>query len=289
MIITNLTGGLGNQLFQYATGRRLAQIHKTELFLDTTTFNTYKLHNYSLYHFNIIENLATEKELKYFIKENKIYNKIYGYINKFIPYKYKKIAIEIPHSKFLSGILKLPKNAYLQGYWQDERYFKEIRDILLREFTIKESLNYDDTNILNNINKCNSVSLHIRRGDYVTNKNTSQTYNACSLDYYYNAIKKIKKETVNPYFFIFSDDIPWAQENLKIKNCEFINHNSSKNYIDLFLMTKCKHNIIANSSFSWWGAWLNNNPQKIIIAPKKWFAIEKYNNTKIIPDNWIKI
>ncbi|MFH0892344.1 MAG: alpha-1,2-fucosyltransferase [Candidatus Falkowbacteria bacterium] len=288
MIIVKILGGLGNQLFQYAAGRRLAQIRNTKLLLDISAYETYKLHNYSLHYFNIKEAIATERDLGLFIKNN-TYQSIMRRLNRFIPSKYKRFVFEKPHSRFIPDVLALGNKAYLDGYWQNENYFKDIRDILLWEFTLKEPLGPDDARIEKEIAEHNSVSLHIRRGDYVQNQKTNQKYGTCSLDYYHQAINHITKIIHNPRFFIFSDDIQWVKDNLKVKNCEYIDHDASKNYVDLILMSRCKHNIIANSSFSWWGAWLNSNPQKIIIAPKKWFAIGQYNNTELVLDNWVKL
>jgi hypothetical protein len=124
----------------------------------------------------------------------------------------------------------------------------------------------------------------------VANKNANAHHGTCTLDYYHEAIKIMKEKIKNPYFFIFSDDIPWVKENLKIDgDAFFITGKKIKDHEEMFLMSRCKHNIIANSSFSWWGAWLNNNPEKIVIAPKRWFNNEKINTSDLVPDNWLRI
>ena len=140
------------------------------------------------------------------------------------------------------------------------------------------------------ISQTNSVSLHIRRGDYVSNQKTNQTHGTCDLDYYQRCITEIEKEVENPYFFVFSDEIEWVKENLKINHpAEYVDQNTGdKSYEDMRLMSQCKHNVIANSSFSWWGAWLNSYPDKIVFAPKRWFASDKHNTKDLIPEGWKK-
>ena len=165
----------------------------------------------------------------------------------------------------------LTKNdSYIQGNWTDERYFKQIENIIRAEFTPKNKLDKKNQKILELIQEKLSVSIHVRRGDYITNKANAKTFGFVGLNYYVNAIKKIKKSVSDSVFFVFSDDINWCQDNLSplSKNMHFIDHNKGKNsYKDLLLMGACKHNIIANSTFSWWGTWLNTNTNKIIIKP----------------------
>ena len=137
----------------------------------------------------------------------------------------------------------------------------------------------------------NSVSIHVRRGDYLTNPVTFQTHGLCDIDYYKKAIDEILDLVDKPHFFIFSDDQSWAKSNIIFgAPTDYVMHNNSlKNYEDLRLMSYCRHHIIANSSFSWWGAWLGNNPEKIVIAPKKWFNDPKIDTTDLIPDTWLRL
>jgi hypothetical protein len=144
---------------------------------------------------------------------------------------------------------------------------------------------------MDNIKKVNSVSIHIRRGDYVTNKRHSKVFSPCSHDYYSRAAKLIADQQPNPHYFVFSDDIGWAKANLEFEYpTTFVDVNDeAHSHEDMRLMSLCNHNIIANSSFSWWGAWLNVNPEKVVIAPQKWFSDYKCNTQDMIPENWIKI
>ena len=293
MIIVRLIGGLGNQLFQYAVGRCLAEKNSAVLKIDISPFATYKLHKYSLWAFNIQENFASPDEvtalmvLKQGIAEQVVNRLLYR------PTKLSSNFISEKHFYFDPQVLKLQGDIYLSGYWQSEKYFKNIEGLLRREFTVKTQIMGKNKELNNMIISCESVSIHIRRGDFVSNLKTNQTHGVCNLDYYNKCIEKIKLSINNPHFFIFSDDCEWAMVNLKINDqLIIVDHNGpDKNYEDLRLMMHCKHHIIANSSFSWWGAWLNPNPDKIVIAPKQWFADEKMNSqTKdLIPEGWIRL
>ena len=295
MIIVKLQGGLGNQMFQYAISRKLSLLNETELkldlsfLLDRTPRPNFTYRDYNLNIFNLNIEFATQKEIKPFVSylDSRIKRKIYTYLflgrnNKYIDEKQFTCDPDI---------LKLTGNLYLDGYWQTEKYFSDIKNILCNDFTIKipqDKKNQEMTKIIKNTN---SVSLHIRRGDYIENKQIYNVHGICDLGYYYSCINLFLKKLKNPHFFIFSDDHQWAKENLKL-DCPmiFIDYNdASKNYEDLRLMSQCRHNIIANSTFSWWGAWLNQNPDKIVYAPQKWFSDSSRNTKDLIPDQWIKL
>jgi len=180
---------------------------------------------------------------------------------------------------------------YISGYFAGEQYFKDIENIIRGEFTLKEPINFKNKIIEEKIVNSNSVSLHIRRGDYVDNKYFAQI----PLEYYYNSIELIENKFPNSSYYVFSDNLNWVKNNFKTNvNLHFVDANdSSTDFMELYLMSKCNHNIIANSTFSWWGAWLNKNPDKIVIAPKVWFgdktAQENYKNGQHVPNNWIKM
>lgn len=292
MIVVKLMGGIGNQMFQYATGRRVAKVNGTKLNLDTTNFdknypNTTS-RNFLLKNFNINANIASKKEIRYFKKYKKIHIRILGHIYNTL-FANDLIYITEKSYGFNPEILNLKDNIYLDGYWQSEKYFKDIRNILLQEFTTKNK-NEKYLMMLEKIETISAVSLHIRRGDYISNKKLVENYGVCNLDYYNKAIALITEKLKNPHFFIFSDDINWAKNNLKIKHEHvFVSGTNLESHEELVLMSKCKHNIIANSSFSWWGAWLNENQGKIVIAPKKWFKNESWIPKDIIPETWITL
>ena len=160
----------------------------------------------------------------------------------------------------------------------------------MQQFTLKNEIHPKTQQYKQEIIATESVSLHVRHGDYVTNADTNSFHGVCSLDYYKNAVSKIKQEMPLP-FFIFSDDIIWAKENLDfIGNMTFIEYNgATPDHEEMYLMSLCQHNIIANSSFSWWGAWLNQNPNKIIIAPQNWFNDVSLDTKDLIPNEWIRL
>ncbi len=278
MIITKLNGGLGNQLFQYALGRHLANIKKTTLKLDINRYQQKNsIRQYKLNNFNITENIATREEIKKLKKFSKI------------PFlsKYKKEKSR----DFDSSILSTKNNSYLEGYWQSEKYFQDVKDIIRKEFTLKNS----SSDSFNKLNKKiltagnNSVALHVRHGDYSQDPKKNERHTALPLRYYEKAIKLISEKITNPFFFVFSDDIEWCKQNLKLDNVYYIENKNLPDYEALIAMSKCKHQIIANSSFSWWGAWLNSNSNKTVIAPTPWYNDLKINMDDRLPGNWIRI
>jgi hypothetical protein len=291
MIISNIIGGLGNQMFQYAAGKSLAIKLGDAFKVDLRLFVDYKLHQgFQLDKvFYCTIDVANHNDLVNVLSWQ--HNLI---IKKFLRKSVLKILrnnrfIVEPYHHYWNGINNLTGNLYLDGYWQNEKYFIEMEDIIRKDFIFKEPLSQNNKIIAQHIASVNAVSLHIRRGDYVTNKKNS-FIGLCQIDYYKKAIEIIKHNTFKPIFFVFSDDIPWAKENLSdILNINFVDNNKkNESYNDMRLMSLCRHNIIANSSFSWWGAWLNSFNDKIIIAPKKWFINDSYK-TNVVPKNWIKI
>lgn len=283
MIIIKINGGLGNQLFQYAVGKRLAEKHQIELKFDISEYTDGYYRKYRLGNFNIEGKIASKEEINQFKKNN--WQKI---LEKIKPY-YKRTTIKYSGYGFDKNILKLGANVYLDGYWQNEKYFLDISDIIKQKFTLKNALSPIAQDLQKKTLNCNSVSIHIRRGDYITSSKFSKIYKLLPWDYYANAIKKISIEVSSPIFFIFSDDIEWIKNNTAIPSPNIIvSRNELNDYEELFLMSSCRHNIIANSSFSWWGAWLNSNPNKIIIGPKAWFNFCD-NDQGIMPESWLKI
>jgi hypothetical protein len=294
MIIVKLIGGLGNQMFQYATARRLAEKHSTILKLDVTGFEEYKLHRYSLHCFQSWEYLATQTEIEIIRSDSQnILNRLNQKISSKFGFKDSTNSGWIVEKQFHFDpeILNTPNNVLLDGYWQSEKYFIDITGILRREFVIKYHQDLQSQKFANLIQSTESVSLHVRRTDYVQNTLTNKIHGTCDQEYYNRSVRHVGDRLSNPHFFIFSDEPHWAKDNLKfdypitIIDC----NDASRNYEDLRLMSMCNHNIIANSSFSWWGGWLNANPHKLVIAPQKWFNDETKNTKDIVPNQWIKM
>lgn len=293
MIIVRLSGGLGNQLFQYALGRALALKNNVCFKLDINSYRDDCLRVYELNNFNINVEFATEEDLQK-VARNNYPERISDFIRQYLPFKSKNNIIKyIAEKKFSfdKNILTLEDNIYLSGYWQSPEYFSDIRAVLLKEFMPKRSLKGYNHDIAIDMAMKNSVAIHIRRGDYVSNAVTNEFHGLCGLEYYYKCIANIAKMIKNPTFYVFSDDIDWCKEHLKIDySVEFVNYNQGEMaFEDLRLMSLCKHNIIANSSFSWWGAWLNQNDNKIVFAPQQWFSSYKADTKDLIPANWIKL
>lgn len=287
MIITELNGGLGNQMFQYAVARRLAEVNHTELKLDIENFNKDRLRAYELHHLNVNAQFAVYDDIAIF-KERSKREKIKFYIRQILSRK-KLRNIKEKHFHFDESILFLKDNIYLQGYWQSEKYFKDIADIIRREFSLKEKLSEESQQVAQKIKmSINSVSLHIRRGDYVSNPTTNSVHGVCSLEYYQQCVQVLRERLGELSLFVFSDDPVWVEENLNYDHLlTFVNHNGAERaYEDMHLMSLCQHNIIANSSFSWWGAWLNQNSKKIVFAPKQWFRVDDYATGDLIPEGW---
>lgn len=289
MIITKLQGGLGNQMFQYALAKKIALMHNTEVWLDVSHFNIDGTRKFNLQPFKLHKQMATPNLLYLFDKLNDTYKVTTWYKLKKKIFKF--IVIKEPHVSYSADMLnKSMKNTYLDGYWQTEKYFADIRENLLGDFTITEEAKGKNAELLLEISSCNSVSLHIRRGDYVSNNTTNAIHGVCSIEYYNTAINYIKERVKSPVLYVFSDDMPWVKANLKTDlQVHYIDHNNGIAYEDMRLMRMCKHNIIANSSFSWWGAWLNTNPNKIVVAPQKWYKMDIYNINDIYFANTIKL
>ena len=274
-----ITGGIGNQMFQYALYCALKE-KKTNSMLNVSLYSQVKMHNgYELKRcFNIDEPIVKSKfsafRTRVSLKLNcksKVYNDRI-YFDKEVFYT---------------------KCKYLSGYWQSELYFNDIQE-KIRNVFIFRNIDSENRKIAEEMRTCTSIGLHIRRGDYVNN---TFYYDLSNDDYYYKAIEYInyRLRSFNDLtYYVFSDDSAYASEFLNsigIRNTKIININRGQNsYKDMFLMSQCKHNIIANSSFSWWGAWLNSNPQKNVIAPRKWFKeYSEQEQQDLIPKQWIKL
>jgi hypothetical protein len=293
MIIVRMMGGLANQMFQYAAGRNLAEKHGTDLYLDLREYDDQPKENtprhYDLGCFPILASAAGAKELAMIAGDGEgahFKNKLF----KRVRLDESVARIDEKSPSLQANVLRAGDNVYLVGYWQNQEYFYDIRDKLINEFTPKNAPNKKSQEVLDCIKQSNSVSIHVRRGDYVSNPNAKIFHGLATVDYYMACAKYLKSKDKNITFFVFSDDLEWCKNNLDLgKESIFVDANSDggHDYEDMRLMSHCKHNIIANSSFSWWGAWLNTNPSKIVCAPKTWFLDYKANQeTEIVPSDW---
>lgn len=287
MVIVQITGGLGNQLFQYAAARRLSILHRTTLKLDITSFEDYDWHAYSLKPFRIQETLATPQEIQR-VKGTSRKGLVSSLNRRLNPYYRSPIFGESFFRPYDPTILETPKNIYLAGFWQSEKYFADIQDVIRREFTIKYEVDSRSQAIAKMIASTQSISLHVRRGNYVSNSQVNSVHGTCSIEYYQECVKRIRQTVTSPHFFVFSDDLNWVRANLYLDYpTTFVVHNdASRDYEDLRLMSQCKHHILANSTFSWWGAWLGNSPKSQVIAPCRWFNTPDIDTRDLIPSEW---
>lgn len=284
MVISKLSGGLGNQLFQYAAGRSLSRHHNTPLLFDTSDFKEQGLRNFDLGFFNTDLQTADQELIESFTNRT-VAGKIRDRIG---PLNFRKVYKE-PFFHFDSKFFKLPSNIYLKGYWQSEKYFLPIKEIIKTDLTIKPDIVQKVRSFGEELTDSTSVAVHIRRADYA--KDVHKEYHGMlEKDYYHNAIQLLIKKNKDVRFYFFSDSINWVKDNFNFPEAIYVSGEITNTHLeDLYLMSKCSHNIIANSSFSWWGAWLNNNPDKIVIAPKNWFNKGPKDTYDLYPDNWIVI
>ena len=286
MKIVNIIGGLGNQMFQYALLIALRERFKEDIFVDTTSFATYGLHNGLELEkvFGIRLHLASIKDIEKlaYYSPNYKWNRI---MKRCFPRK-KTTCYEFPLTKFIKEKLYLAGDMYYEGYWQHYSYFDEYRDIIKQEYHFQGSFNEEALMIRNAIINDNSVAIHIRRGDYLKEKDY---IGICDLEYYRAAIDILNKRYATLHYYIFSNDLEWCKENIAplLKQYSFVDcHKGEESYKDMWLMSLCKNMILANSSFSWWAAYLNEN-EGVIIAPKKWTNNSKTYSRQL--PNWILV
>jgi Glycosyl transferase family 11 len=290
LVVVRLSGGLGNQLFQYAAGRALSIKHGVPILLDKSFYSDSPNRNYKLSSFNVSDSQINKKDLfKIFHKRNLRITEFFKPVKSILAeselvYKEKNFA-------FNSDFTSLNAPVILDGYWQSEKYFLDYASIIKNDFKIVDQFDVNHSSVASKILNEQSVAIHIRRGDYVSNPHINAIHGVCDEDYYVRAyellVQKVGK--VVPYFF--SDDNDAAQRIIKrIGNGVLISDIVPGNDIsDFSLMRSCQYFIIANSTFSWWAAYLGSNENKIVLAPKNWFKSEEYSTDDLIPLNWMKV
>jgi hypothetical protein len=286
MIVSRITGGLGNQMFQYAIAKSIAKKRNDTFKLDIAFYPKQSLRKYELNQFSIEGDISLENENKELSGGEGIFFKIKRKIG-FHPQRPESYFPEKETSIFDKEVFKYKDNIYLDGYWQNEAYFKDIRTELLKDFTLKNKISDKAKKYLDDIKNRQSVSIHIRRGDYITNSHTNGIHGSCDLNHYKKAVTYVRKNIKNPIFYIFSDDISWCEENFNFLDGKVFINDTKNAFEDLELMKNCKHNIIANSTFSWWGAWLNESERKIVLSPSVWWTVKSEKNLAL--EEWVKI
>ncbi|HVV15527.1 MAG TPA: alpha-1,2-fucosyltransferase [Candidatus Paceibacterota bacterium] len=299
MIIIKLQHGLGNQLFQYALGKKLALLHGTELKLDISTY-TQRIgyRHFGLEPFAITAPVAAPEDFRRIRVPpptqdllSRIRRKALRMREQGTPLNERRFITE-PRPTFIPEVLQARDNAYLVGDWQSEKYFKDIAPVIRREFALKEPLQGAALRVAEQIRQSHGtpVSLHVRRGDSVSNPKSIQKFGTMPLSYYLEAARMMRQKVPDAVFFVFSDDILWAHEHLaELAPIVFASDPEIKDYEDLTLMSLCAHHILPNSTFSWWSAWLNPSPHKLVIAPKKYFQDPSMDTSDLMPPEWIRL
>lgn len=294
MIIANLNGGLGNQMFQYANAKALATRKGVDFLVDASLYEKKVMHQgFEVGKiFDLPVRLATQSDLKKVlgIFQSPFANRILARLP-LLKHLSRRFISE-PHFEYWDGLKNCPKDAYLFGYWQSESYFSDCEEQIRHEFSFKPFADVKNIELAQQIqnSEC-AVSIHVRRGDFLTNPKASTYHGVLPQTYYSEALMHLASKLPKIDLFIFSDDIEWVKANLDLSThkIHFVNHNTGANsFQDMALMSLCDHHIIANSSFSWWGAWLNPSKDKIVIAPKRWF-IQPINTKDLIPSTWIRL
>lgn len=292
MIVVKLMGGLGNQMFQYAAARRLALWHGVPLKLDLSFLEGDQAGNtprrFALNCFSVETLRATSWEVASMTGRgaplfHTALARLFGTIRGLSHYREHWFQYD-PH------LLQLPDNVYLEGYWQSPLYFNDAKETIRQEFTLKTVPEGKNREMADRICSVAAISLHVRRGDYVSNPDANAHHGVCGLDYYNAAIAIMMQWVEKPEVFVFSDDPVWCRKNLRISvPAQYVDHNSKQPHEDMRLMTLCRHHIIANSSFSWWSAWLCRHPDKLVIAPKRWVNDHRRNTDDLIPGEWLRL
>lgn len=285
MIIIKVYGGLGNQMFQYALGLSLSQKHHHPFTIDYSYLKEANQsgRDFRLFSFKIQADEATPTEILRYT------NTMQKVIDKLRASNRKKRVVEKTFT-FDPTVLE-KKEGYFDGHWQSAKYFESVEGLVRKEFTLKQPLGEKASVFASHIVSLpNAVSVHIRRGDYVSIGKVAAVHGTTPISYYEKALRAILEKFPDAHFFISSDDIEWAKKHFpQHHSVTFVSSPDIPDYEEMALMILCKHNIIANSTFSWWGAWLNTHKEKVVIAPKRWFLDESKDTRDLIPSSWIRL
>ena len=284
MIIVRLKGGLGNQLFQYAVARRLSLTLGVPLKLDVSFYKRHKQRVYELDQFRIEAGIATPWEVARWRGPDFLtrITRPLGLLPRLV--MEKSFAFE-------PAILHLGDDKYLDGYWQSYRYFADFAPQIRSEAAVRTPPSGVDQKLLDRMGRCDSVCLHVRRGDYASNPITRQYHGLCTSEYYRTAVERLAAQLREPELFVFSDDMPWVKQHLRFElpTTHVEHHGVDSAPLEVRLMAGCQHFVIANSSLSWWAAWLSANENPIVYAPRRWFADPAIDTSQLTPPAWHRI
>lgn len=288
-IIVKLMGGLGNQLFQYALGRRIAAERGVEVRFDTSYFDqppgpaTYR--QLGLNAFNVVLEPADSASIQLARFGSTVRQRLHRIHPRLAP----ELSLREGSMRFNASTLRAPDGSYLEGYWQSERYFAPIAQQLREELRLREALVPATEDIGQRMRSTKAISVHVRRGDYVSQAAASAHFPTCPPEYYQQAIDRMLMHEPGAEFFVFSDDMVWSRMHIRAdRPVHFVEVNAPA-HVDLHLMSACAHHIVANSSFSWWGAWLNPSATKRVIAPLRWFKDPAIDTVDLIPTGWERL
>ncbi|HVV15526.1 MAG TPA: alpha-1,2-fucosyltransferase [Candidatus Paceibacterota bacterium] len=300
MIIVKIHGGLGNQLFQYALGKAVADRNNMPLMLDISGYGRVADRSYGLSPFSVSAAIASPGDIATLLPPadgsflSRVRRKAFYGVQQLLPIE-KRAYVREPHFHFAPEILRAGKNAYLDGYWQSQKYFADIGPEIRKQFALAAPFGPAAAAIASDIAKDarlgRAVSVHVRRGDYVTNPNVTAMNGVCPPEYYRAAAHAMANRLGQPpVYYVFSDDIEWVREHMPfLSPAVFVSRPGIAPHEDIALMSRCSAHILANSTFSWWGAWLDPNPAKIVIAPKEWFRDRSVNTKDVLPPEWIQL
>ena len=280
MIRVKLYGGLGNQMFQYAAAAALAERRDTGVMLDLSWFSN--------------EGQRARTVRPYELMIFKLPARTYDSSSRFRKWQSRRQKVPVIRrgtSRFDPSVLSAPRNVYLDGYWQSEQYFLDATERIRADFTFPAPTDDRNEELLKKIEASpTAVSVHVRRGDYANDAKTNAFHGLMGVDYYRKACAVIKDAVGSPEFFVFSDDPAWCRGNLELDGATFVDWNTGRTaWEDMRLMSTCRHHVLANSSFSWWGAWLNPSEDKVVVAPRQWAVDPSFDTTDLVPDEWTRV
>jgi hypothetical protein len=287
MVIVRLMGGLGNQLFQYAAGRALAHRHGVALKLDLAGFTSNPLRGYALAAFDVTAGIATAEEAARLYSRT-LAGRVRRRLERLLPTHRRRYYLE-PLARRHTGPVPLGPDVYLHGYWQTEKHFESIAPLLRKELALRDGQTFERRPLVRTVGDEDSVSLHVRRGDYVGTPRSAALHGTCSLEYYRAALAAIEARVPRPRLFVFSDDPEWARAELDLGHpTTHVSGGGLSDAEELVLMSRCRHHVVANSSFSWWGAWLDARPGGIVVAPRRWLADPSRRTRDLLPSAWLQ-
>ncbi|MFM8314005.1 MAG: alpha-1,2-fucosyltransferase [Deltaproteobacteria bacterium] len=286
-VIVGLSGGLGNQLFQYAAGRSLSLRLNAPLKLDLSWFlgrtdRFYALAPFAVSGATCIDRFPFSNMAK--ALSSRISRKLF----------FSRMGVPIrrePHFHFDPFFENIQEPCFLEGYWQSEAYFEMYQEQILQDFNLIEPVPERCKAVAEEIKNFDAICVHVRRGDYISNPKAAKLYGICSVVYYQTAVRHLGETVKNPKCFIFSDDLAWVKNSLQLPfETKIVDINSAESaHWDLYLMAQCKHFVIANSSLSWWGAWLGKALDKKVVAPSRWFLLDDKTDRDLIPKRWERL